>query len=119
MAFQPGQSGNPRGRKPGIVSRHSKRLILQAQTGDTMAARLLLDRALPALKAVDTPAPIALGTDLGAAGKAVLAALAAGRATPDQAGAMASVLAALSRVAETASLEQRIANLEARNAEQP
>jgi hypothetical protein len=102
MPFKKGQSGNPAGRKPGTLTKQDK-LRLQiaegvpgilkamqakAEAGDTAAAKLLLERTLPPLKTVDTPAPLSLGkgpADLAGTAQAVLTALAAGETTPDQA----------------------------------
>jgi hypothetical protein len=92
-------------------------LATAAKAGDVQAARLLLDRTLPSLKAVDAPTPLTLGTgpaDLSGAATAVLAALGAGSLTPDQAGAVAGVLGALARVREATEIEQRISALENR-----
>ena len=131
MTFRKGASGNPRGRPRGIQTQAKlreaiaadipeiiKAMTTAAKAGDTGAARLLTDRALPALKATDTPAPLAPAagpTDLAGAATAVLAALTRGDATPDQAASVASTLAALARVREVAELESRVAELEKRN----
>jgi hypothetical protein len=131
MPFKKGASGNPAGRPRGIQTQAKLRKAIEqdlpdilrsmvelARTGDVAAARLLLDRTLPSLKAVDAPAPLALGdgpADLAGAATAVLAALSAGSLTPDQAGAVASVLNTLVRVREATDLEARITKLENRS----
>lgn len=128
--FQPGASGNPKGRPRGIQTQAKLRAAISrdipeiiqamlgaAKSGDVQAARLLLDRTLPTLKATDAPAPLSLPTgtpDLAAAATATLGALTGGALTPDQAGAVAGVLSALARVRETTELEARVAALEDR-----
>lgn len=126
MAFKPGKSGNPQGRPrrtltdeaqrkairdavPGIVSA----LIQSASDGDTQAAKLLLDRVMPALRPVDRTVTLPLGDDIETAGRAILAALAGGKLTPDQATSIAATVATLARVRELAELETRFAELEA------
>ena len=130
MAFQKGVSGNPKGRPPRPKTGPDKlrsdllrqapeilaALVAQAKSGDPQAAKLVLDRCLPALRPTDRPVALPLpdGTaDLGEAANAVLGALATGTLTIDQASGMASVLTALTRVREATELEQRIAALEA------
>jgi len=96
---------------PAIVAK----LTDLALAGDVSAAKLLLDRCLPPLRAVDSPAmlPAAEGlTDIGAAGRAVLASLTAGQTTPTEASTMAGALSSLARVHETTELAQRVAALE-------
>ncbi len=135
--FSPGTSGNPQGRPSGAVGMAGKlrlamakevpaviaSLLDRAKQGDVQAASLILARVLPALKPVDEPAPLPSDldmSDLNAAPRAVLAALASGAVTPDQAATMANALSALARVRETVELENRIARLEEhRHATQP
>ena len=129
MTFAPGQSGNPSGRKRGSVNQSTRlrkaiegrlpgivdQLIAAAEAGDVAAASLLFSRALPALKPVDAPAPLALGADtadLGAVSAAVLAGLGQGALSIDQAAGLASALGALVRVREATELEARITRLE-------
>lgn len=126
MPWQPGQTGNPKGRPPkGTATADALRANIKtaeivrtvqelALSGDMTACRILLDRVLPPLKATDTPAPVPIPADLTAASAAVLQALAQGLLTPDQGSAVASVLASLARVKEATELEARIAALEDR-----
>ncbi|WP_295442756.1 DUF5681 domain-containing protein [uncultured Thiodictyon sp.] len=124
--FKPGASGNPRGRKPGTLTKAGKlrdaiakdlpeivaALVEQAKAGDVQAARLLMDRALPALRPTAAPVAVPLGDDLSQASGAVLAALTDGSIGTDQASDLAGVLSALARVKEITELESRVAALE-------
>ena len=77
------------------------------------AARLLLERVLPAIKAVDQPVFFDVPAGgLADRGEAVLAAVAVGEIAPDQAQAVLSGLAALAKLEDTDELERRIAALE-------
>ena len=127
MPFVKGKSGNPAGRPPGIVSQMKLResiakdipeilaaMVEQAKAGDTQAARLLLDRTLPAIKPTDTPIVLPLaGSDLGADGRAVIEATGQGNVTPDQAKTLLSGLGTLARITEVDELVRRIEALEA------
>lgn len=130
--FKPGESGNPRGREPGSKNKATAlresiaahipeildALVEQARQGDTAAAKLLLDRALPALRPTDQPVTLPLaGADLASDGRAVVSAVGDGEVTPDQAKSLLSGLGALARVIETAELLERIERLEAKHAE--
>lgn len=124
--WKPGESGNPRGRPQGAgevaklragISQHIpgiiKKLVDQAKAGDAAAARLLLDRVLPPIKATEQPAPIDLpdGT-LTDQGRAVLTAVGAGDIAPGQAAQLLSGLGALAKLIETDELAARVAALE-------
>lgn len=125
--FKPGESGNPRGREPGSknkatalrerIAEHIPEildsLVDQARQGDTAAAKLLLDRALPALRPTDQPVTLPLaGADLAADGRAVVSAVGSGDVTPETAKTLLSGLSSLARVVEVGELLQRIEALE-------
>ena len=126
MTWHKGTSGNPNGRKPGtgkvtqLRAGIEKRLTAildvlaaNALSGDTAAAKLLLERTVPPLKSVELPAPVAMdGASLSDQGRAVAAALMAGNLAPGQAAALLQGLAALAKLIETDELEKRIAALE-------
>lgn len=126
MGFVKGQSGNAKGRPPRTDTERRQReairkalpgvierLVEQATVeGDTAAAKLLLERVMPAWKPVDRPVSMALGLDLGDASKAVLAALGAGDVTPDQAASLANTIATLARSNELVVVEQRLSAIE-------
>ena len=127
-AWRAGQSGNPRGRRPGsgevaklraAIAEHVpviiERLTAAALQGDVGAARLLLERVCPPLKAAEEAAPLALpdGT-LTAKGAAVLGAVAAGTLAPGQGAALLGAIGTLARVVEVDELERRLTALEAR-----
>jgi len=132
VAFEKGRSGNPSGRprRPRLPAADELRnaivkdlpvivtkLVAMAKDGDTTAARLLLDRALPSLRPTDAPVTLRTEVDLSdllSAPTAVLAALGAGDLTPEQAATIAASLAALVRVREFTDLEARIEALESK-----
>lgn len=126
--FKPGRSGNPKGRPrgaknkanalrsriveeiPGIVDN----LIEAAKGGDMQAARLLIERAIPTLRAEEALVTLDLPQDapLSEQGAAILRAVADGLITPSQGAAMVQSLAGLARIIEVSELEERIAALE-------
>lgn len=125
-AWKAGQSGNPRGRKAGtgevaqiraaIAGRLPElldKLMQRALEGDVGAARLLLERTVSPLKAVDPVQLLTLpkGT-LTEQGQAVLAAVAAGEVSPGQGAALIGAIGSLARVTEIDELAARIAALE-------
>lgn len=132
--WKPGQSGNPKGRTPGSgeigklrasISEHVPGIIdamvSKALEGDSGAARLLLERALPPIKASDQVHTLNLpeGT-LTEQGRAVLSAVAAGELPPAQGAQLVAAIGQLARVVEIDELERRIAALEgSRNGKKP
>lgn len=131
--WKPGESGNPAGRRPGSgevgrlrasIAEHVPGIIAklaeQALAGDAASARLLLERAIPPMKATEAAAPVSLpGETLTDQGRAVLAAVGAGELPPGQAAQLLAGLGALAKLIETDDLERRIAELEAKHGDKP
>lgn len=128
--WQPGQSGNPAGRAPGsgevaklrlAISEHIPEILAKlaeaAKAGDAGAARLLLERVLPPLKAAEVPASFAFTSDgtLTNQARDVLAALVDGDLAPTQAGLLIKALADVAKIIETDELLKRIEALEKSN----
>jgi len=128
--FRPGQSGNPDGRPKGSRNKATlamealldgeaeaitRKAIEMAKEGDMTAIRLCLERILPTIKSrpieIDLP-PVKTAQDIQAAHGAVIAAMAKGEITPDDAGTIAGVLEARRRAIETVELEARMVALE-------
>ena len=124
--WKKGESGNSLGRRPGsgevaklrtAIAEHVptiiEKLTAAALLGDVSAARLLLERVIPPLKAAELAAPLALpdGT-LTEQGRAVLGAVAAGTLTPGQGAALLAGIGTLARVVELDELARRVAALE-------
>lgn len=125
--WKPGQSGNPAGRPPGTgdvaklradiadrVPQLLGQLFTQAMAGDVGAARLLLERSIAPLKAIEPPRALHLpdGT-LTEQGRAVLASVAAGELAAGQGAALLGAIGTLARVTEVDELTRRIEKLEA------
>ena len=128
-AWKPGQSGNPKGRPAGtgevgkLRAAIAKRvpdlldaMMAKALDGDVGAARLLLERAIAPLKAMEPTLALTLpdGT-LTDQGHAVLRSVADGVLAPSQGAALLGAIGTLARVTEIDELETRIAALEVRN----
>lgn len=126
-AWKPGQSGNPAGKPSGsgelqklraAIGEHVPEIINQlvaaARGGDIQAARLILERVLPPVKAIEQPQTIDLpeGT-LTEQGRAVLRSVAAGELAPGQGAQLLAAIGALGKVAELDELAARITALEA------
>lgn len=128
-AWKPGQSGNPAGRKPGTgevaklraaIAEHVPAIVQKladaALAGDVGAARLLLERVIPPLKASEDTTALTLPEGrLTDQSRAVLAAIAAGQLAPGQGAALLGAIGTLARVAEVDELTARVAALEVRN----
>lgn len=130
--FQPGKSGNPAGKPAGarhkvtravealLEGQHealTQKAIDKALEGDGVALRLCLDRIAPPRK--DAPVsfelpPITTAADTVTASSSLLAAVAEGEVTPDEAGRVMALLTAHKALVETGDLEARIAALEER-----
>ena len=126
-AWKPGQSGNPNGRPPGstevgrlraAISEHLPEIIAQlvekARGGDAQAARLLLERVLPPVKATEATVEIELpeGATLTEQGEAIVRAVAGGLIAPGQAGALLTGLGNVARLKEVDELTTRLEELE-------
>ena len=125
--WQPGQTGNPRGRPPGQSAITKMRatlakdapnilaqLVAAAKAGDIQAARLILERVLPPVKPTEQPVELRLpaGDTLTAQGRAVLASVARGELAPTQGAALLGAIGTLARVTEIDELTARITALE-------
>lgn len=126
--FATGNPGRPRGARnkatlaveallEGEAEALGRKAIELAMKGDTTALRLCLERIAPPRKgrpvALDLP-EIITTADLTAAQAAVVAAMAAGDLTTDEAADVAKVLEAVGASIERRDLEARIAALEAK-----
>ena len=131
--FQPGNSGNPAGRKVG--SRNKVTLAMEALLegeaealtrvaidkalgGDTMALRICFDRLYPPQKGrsvrINLPS-IKQADDVVRGYEAVLNAVSDGTITPDEASTISSVLEAKRKAIETVEMEARLAVLETKS----
>ena len=127
--WKPGQSGNPRGRAQGTgeiaklrasIAEHVPEIVAKlvelAKAGDAQAARLLLERVLPPVKAMEQATPVAIPVEgsLVDQGRAILAAGVAGDLAPGQIAQLLSSLHSLAGLVETTELTARIEALEQR-----
>jgi hypothetical protein len=127
--WKKGHSGNPHGRRAkGLATAERLRnalvkdlpailegIVKAAKGGDIAAARMILERVLPPLKAIEIPAFLApLDGSLSEQGQTVLAAMAAGALAPGQAAQILGAIAAQARVVEVDELGRRLEALEQR-----
>jgi|CXWL01.1.fsa_nt_gi hypothetical protein len=127
MAFKKGQSGNPLGKPkgtgkiqplrdmiaqalPGII----QNLIDLARAGDVSASKLLLERALPALKPTTEAVvfPITSNDSLASIGQSIIDAVSRAELQPDVAVQVLGALATQAKLVETNDLAKRIEALE-------
>jgi hypothetical protein len=86
-----------------------------AKKGDIGAAKVILERVLPPLKAVETPTFIeSLTGTLSEQGRAILDAMANGSLTPSQAAQLLGTIAAQGKIIEVDELARRLGELEKR-----
>ena len=90
----------------------------QALAGDMQAARIIIDRLHPTLRAVELPATLDLpaGGSLAEQARAVVQAAADGDLAPSQAAQIVTAIGGVAKIIETTELVERIEALEARNA---
>jgi hypothetical protein len=127
MSFEKGQSGNPAGRPVGIRDKraamrdllvpHAEELVAKAVelalAGDSTTLRICIDRLIPPVKAKDDPVTLpALSDSLAANDRSVIEALADGRLTPEEAGAVMQAMATQARIVEIDDIEKRVTALE-------
>ena len=130
--FKPGQSGNPQGKPKGTrhkatqaalalaegqLSEIVQTLIDAALSGDTSAAKIILDKCIPNKR--ESPLPeltlpqVTTAADLPALTQAILHAVGDGQITPAEATALASLAGSHGKSIEIAEIEQRLQALEA------
>ena len=123
--FQPGQSGNPKGRPkdktPATLLRKSiaeampeiiLTLIEQAKVGDVAAAKVLLDRCCPVLKPQAMPVNIPIGATLPETGGNVVDATLNGSIAPDIGSMLIRALAEQGKLIELQELTERLQRIE-------
>jgi hypothetical protein len=131
MRFQPGQSGNPKGKRKGCKHRVTllaeqlmaddaesvvRKVIEAAKSGDMLAARLILDRIAPVRRG--RPVTFSLPNDTRTADDvlnslgAVVQSMSCGELTPEEASCVASVIEIKRRAIELAQTEALLAELE-------
>jgi hypothetical protein len=131
MAFQPGKSGNPYGRRPGsrnksnvIAAEFAKQgselarvVMAKALEGDMSAAGLVLQRLSPPLRAAAEKVVFELDQSLplGEQAKQIMAAVADGRIDPDTGNLLVSCIEKVAGIKTVDELEARLAALEARS----
>lgn len=124
--WQPGRSGNPAGRKPGtgsiqqlrvqiefLIPEIIQKLATKAREGDIGAARLLLERVVPALKPVEAPQTLQIAKgDLSTQAKSIVALAGAGEVSLAQASQLLGALGVVARLIEVDELLKRVDALE-------
>jgi len=124
--WQKGQSGNPKGKPPGTGELQRLRAAIAedvpeimaslkaaAKGGDTGAARLLLERVVPPVKAIEQALPMDLPDgSLTDKGRAILEEVAKGNLAPSQGAQLLTAIGTLAKVSEIDELTARISALE-------
>ncbi|MFK7794611.1 MAG: DUF5681 domain-containing protein [Gammaproteobacteria bacterium] len=127
MPFKKGQSGNPKGRKPGLSNQAKFRGLIEAHipslvdtvvkkalAGDMTAMKICIDRVCPPLKARDELIKInKMGSQqLLDQANTVLLEMHSGKISPTEAGSIMRVLESKTKILEIVDLTARIEELE-------
>ena len=127
--WKKGQSGNPHGRRAkGLATAERLRnalvqdlpailevVVKNAKAGDITAAKTILERVLPPLKAIEMPAALdGLTGTLSDQGQGILRAMAAGVIAPGQAAQLLGAIAAQAKIVEVDAFAKRLEALEKR-----
>jgi len=130
--FQPGQSGNPRGKARGTLNKVTRaaqalldgeaealtrKAVDMALEGDRAALKLCMDRIMPPRK--DRPLEMALPSIEGAGdllkfSAAILEAVGRGEITPSEGATLAGIVGNHAKALELHEIEQRLADIEKR-----
>jgi hypothetical protein len=125
--FEKGRSGNPNGRKRGTRNRATtlrailddagadvvQKIVDLAKGGDLTACRMILDRLIPPLRAVEVEEPVgATGDKLADLAESIVRESVAGRLSPEKARRLTAALSAVARVRMQEDLESRVEKLE-------
>lgn len=131
--FQPGQSGNPAGKKPGTMDKRTacrkllepyapalvEKMVELALEGDTTALKMCLDRLVAPFRPIAEPftaLPIenaSTARGLQSMGAAIINAAATGQLSTDDARALAGLLESQRKMIEISDIVERIEKLEA------
>lgn len=91
-------------------------LVSAAKGGDIAAARLILDRVIPPLRATDAPVKISVsGASLTDQARSIMDAITGGALPVGQGAAMLAALSNLGKIVEVDELERRLTALEGKS----
>ena len=123
--FEPGKSGNPKGRTagktPSTMLRKSiaddmpeiiKTLISLAKGGDVQAARVLLDKVCPSLKPQALPISLPEKSTLAEQGSEIIKATMAGQIPPDIGSQLITALSNQGKLVELQELAEKLQRIE-------